>query len=220
MSEQTEVVKDSSRATEVLEQLKILKTSMETSFYDLCVLMLESQEQGYHTVFGYGNFADWIESTPELDMSARQAFYLINIAAKARTLGLDRNDLQKVRSSKLKEIFTLDPLQHRDQMVALLDEAENDKLDEVKKKVRALRTKTGQDNFEHITLKVSESVKQAFDEAVELARANYGDVWINGEPTEAPISKCLEIICINYLNDPNSYPEQPRELNEPTDEGG
>lgn len=209
MSTEVTVFSDSKRAVQVLNELKTLKQTMESSFFRLCGLMLEAQENGYHTAYGYGRFGDWVEATPELDMSERTAYYLINIATKARALGLNLEDLSNVRSSKLKEIFTLDPIDHREQMMALLDAAEQDTLAEVKKKVQKLRGEKNGDSgeYHHVTLKLNDSQKQTFDEAVELARLNLGDDWVNGEAVEPPISKCVEVICISFNLDPNNNPE-------------
>lgn len=210
---QVEILNPASRAHEVVKTLTTINRKVKESFFTTCELLLEAQENGYHTVYDFGNFGEWIRATPELEISERSAYYYIGIAKKAQTLGVTKEQLVKLPITSMKAIFSLDPLEHQSKMIELLDEAEHESVEDVAAKVRKVKAKDGQEEeYHHITLKLPDSIKQTFDDAVELARANYGDVWVNGEPTEAPIARCLEIICISYVQDPNNNPEL-RELN-------
>jgi hypothetical protein len=195
------------RANEVRARISQIKEETENNFLDLCELLLEAQEGSYHTLYGYGRFADWVEQDSGLDMSARQAFYLVNIAKKVKQLGLSRQEIKQAKVSKLKEIFSLEPTEHAEEMKQLVAAAESDSLDEVKEKVAKLKAKQGEEPKAYMTLKVDASVKETIEEAIELARMNYGDVVVNGEVTEASVSQCMELIAIAYLQDANNRPE-------------
>lgn len=191
------------RANEVRKRLILIRSTLDDNFFDMCELLLEAQEQGYHVVYGYSRFGDWIEQAG-LDLSARSAYYLINIAKKARALGLTRAEMKETKISKLKEIFALDPQEHGTEMKQLVASAREDSLEAVKEKVARVRAEaTGQQPFVLKTFKLDPNVLATVEEAFELARAQYGSRIENGEEVEASDSQCLEIICIEYLNDPN-----------------
>lgn len=193
-----------SRADEVRAALLGLKDSIEDNFFTLCDLLLEAQENDYHAVWGYIRFGDWVEQGSDLDLSARSAYYFINIAKKARTLGMTREQLKQAKVSKLKEIFSLDPEENSREMKALVAACADKTLEEIKEKVRKIKVKDGKEDMVNITIKVSTSVKETIDRAFELARKNYGDVLINGEPHDATPSQCMELISVSYVNDPNN----------------
>lgn len=198
------VTAPSTRAFEVLDKIQAIKNNVEDCFLDLCDLLDEALANDYHLTYGYGNFADWVEDGSGLSMSARQARYLINISRKARALGVGREQLKKIGVSKLKEIFTLDPAEEGDVIRGFLNDAENESIDTVKTKVRKART-GDTTTAAYITLKLEEGVKDVFDEAVELARKNYGSsVNEHGEVSDISVSKAVELICASYLADINN----------------
>jgi hypothetical protein len=187
------------------EKLQRVKDSIQDNFFDLCELLLEAQEGDYHQVYGYERFGDWIEQGTDLDLSARSAYYYLQIAKKSRELGFTREDLKGVKISNLKEIFALDPQEHGDDMKRLLAGAAEAPLNDIKQEVKKLRADSGQPAPEYMTLKLDPLVKEIVDEAIELARMNYGDtVNEDGEVVEASVSKCIELICVDYLADPNN----------------
>jgi hypothetical protein len=204
-----EILGDTKRAEDVFRKLHALKSTMEDSFIDTCYLLLESLDNGYHICWGYTRFTDWVDAS-DLDMKGRQALYYTNIARKSQTLGLSRDDLKRVKISKLKEIFALDPQDFKDEMLQLVGEAEDSSLEEVKNKVRSLRSASGRPDSVYMTLKFDTDIKELVDEAFELARRNYGDLYVgeSGETIDISDSKCLELICQQFLMDPNNHPEE------------
>ena len=192
------------RASEVQTQLKKLSNSIEDGFFDICDLLCEAQTGDYHVFYGYGRFGDWVETASGLDMSARQAFYLVNISKKAKQLGLSREQLKLIKISKLKEIFSLDLDEHVAAVKELVEEAPGLSLEEVKNRVRGLK---GESETLYITLKLDKAIKDTMDRAFELARRNYGSQMQNGEAADISVSHCFELLCVEYLNDPNNNPD-------------
>jgi hypothetical protein len=196
------------RAEQVKNKLVSIRRQVEDHFFDMCDLLREAQDNAYHLVYGYTRFGDWVDATPELDLSARQAYYYINIAKKVDELGITREQIRAVNGiSKLKEIFSLEPTDFADQIVTLIEGAASDSLEQVKEKVRQVRADSGKPAPCHMTLKFDEHIKDTVDRALELARLNIGDSVVNGEIVEPSTSLCIEMICASYLQDPNNYPE-------------
>src|SRR4051812_15549140 len=97
------------RAAVVKEALTKIKDSLKENFFDMCDLLLEVSEKGYHSEWGYATFGEWVEEGSDLDISARSAFYYLNISRKAAQLGVTKENLRKLKISSLKQIFSLDP---------------------------------------------------------------------------------------------------------------
>lgn len=196
----------SQRAVLVHEALGALKLNIEDNFIDLCFLLYEASEGEYHRVWGYEQFGKWIENGSGLELSERTGFYYVNIAKKATKLGMTAKDLKAVRSStKLKEIFTLDAETNKGDIVALLEASKTTTLADIKAKVHNIKNpSTPAPSF--MTLKLEASVKEIVDDALELARNNYGST-MGTESDEITPSKCMELICVAYLQDVNNWPE-------------
>jgi len=192
------------RATVVRTKLVKLSASIEDGFFDICELLAEAQQHDYHHVWGFERFQDWIETASGLDMSGRQAFYMIQIANRAKQLGLTRDQLKLIKISKLKQIFSLDPDQFAAEIKALIEEAPGLSLDEVTNRVRALK---GQSEQIFMTIKVERSIKDTIDRALELAKRNYGSVMLGHDATDISTSQCMELLCVSYVQDPNNSPE-------------
>lgn len=198
----------SNRAMAVSAQLKSILLMVEDGFLTMCDLLLEAQEKNYSSIYGYATFSEWVERGSGLNISARTAYYYVNIASKTRELGLDREALKKIGISKLKEVLSLDTKDHADDIKGLLASADTDTIDVLKGKVSKIKAKDGQEPSVFITLRLDESVKAIVDRAVKLARLNYGDqVDEHGEVMDASHSKCMELICLAYTQDIDNYPQ-------------
>jgi hypothetical protein len=199
---------DVARATEVAERLTALSASMENGFLEVCDLLLEAHEGQYHSVYGYGRFTDWVVEGSGLDCGARMAGYFVQIAKKARQLGLTREDLAKIRISKLKMIFSLDPLEHGEEMRQYLVAAQTEPLSSIEDKVRALRKQAGKPNYVTMKISIEPEAKVVVDDAFELARMQHGSVVREGEIADISDGRCLEMISASFLNDPNNHEER------------
>lgn len=187
------------RAHSVKAELDSLQDKTADCVFDVCGLLLEAHTNSYHMSFGFARFNDWLESTPSMDLSPRQAAYFINIAKKAELLEVDRATLKRVKMTKLKEIFSLDPTVHKAEMLALLEEAEAMTLKEVQYKVQCLKTEDGQDVMLHMTIKYPESAREVIDIAFERARREIGTSQdANGDQVDPSNGKCVEFICADF----------------------
>lgn len=187
------------RAREVQAQLTNLQSQTEDNVFDTCDLLLEARDNGYHLTFGFTRFNDWIEMSPQFDLSPRQAAYYVNIAQKALLLEVDRATMKAVKIGKLKEIFSLNPDVHSAEMKALIQEAPGLTLDEVKLRVRGLKTDEGQEAMLFMTIKYPESAREVIDLGLEKARRMIGTSKDgNGDQVEPSNGKCVEFICADF----------------------
>ncbi len=199
------------RAHQVKAELEALVSTTEDATFNLADLLLEAKENSYHQTFGFARFNDWIELTPSFDISARQAAYLVNMADKALRLEVSRETMKLVKIGKLKEIFSLDPNVHKDEMLALLEIAPALSMKELQYKVAALKTEEGQEVMLHMTLKYPESARETIDLALEKARRMIGTSKdSNGDQVEPSNGKCVTSICADFIAGPDelSYAEQ------------
>ncbi len=190
------------RAEEVRKGLLKISQSIETDFLDLCDLLREAQEKNYPALWGFNTFGDWVEVASGLEISSSTAYYYVDISKKASALGLTREQLLAVRVSKLREIFRLSIDEHEAEIRALIEEAPGLTVKEVRNRVRSA---IGQSEVMYITLKLDKEVKETLDEALELARRNYGSVVTNGEVRDISISKAVELIMVDYCQGNQIY---------------
>lgn len=193
------------RIAEVVEQLKKVSSTVEDGFFDMCDLLQEAHDHEYHLHLGFVRFTDWVEAeSSQLDISARQATYCVNIANKAMRLNVDRPTMKRVKVSKLKEIFSLDPDEHSSAMQELLASAETMTLDEVKAKVRLLKMEAGHEEMVFMTLKFPASAKPIIEGAFEQCKSKLGD-YDGKEPSNG---RALELICQEWTESVDQEDEQ------------
>lgn len=197
------------RANAVLNSLRQINRNMKDGFFDTCALLMEAHDGAYHTCWDYPRFGDWVESTG-LDISARQAYYYLTIGKKAADLQISREELLNANISQLKKIFELDPGTHATEMRQLLASADQMTLKETEDAVVELRAaKTGEAPARHMTFKFEDTIRDTVKEAFELARRIYGDTLnVAGEAADISDSKCMELICVEFLNGASNQPEQ------------
>jgi hypothetical protein len=198
----------SHNAVQAQINLLTVAENLDKNFIRLCDLLLEVQENKYFHAWGFARFSDWVERGSNLDISSRTAYSYLSIVKKANQLGISRARLNIVSISKLKEIFSLDALIYGDEIKDLLTQAVTLKLTEVKKAVAWLKQADGEEPTVFMTIKIEESVKKVLDEAFELARRNYGNTVTSGDEVEISDSRCVEILALSYVQDPNNTQEK------------
>lgn len=189
------------RAIEVREQLKKLTSALEDSFFDTCDLLLEAHDNQYFLDLGFSTFNNWVEGS-NLGMSSREARYYVNIASKALRLNVDRPTMKAIKISKLKEIFSLDPDEHREAMEELLKMAASMSLDQVKAEVRKLKLDAGEEESFFMTIKGPVSAKVVIDMALENAKKQ------GAFEDDAPNGRLLELVCAEFNS---GFTEEPEE---------
>lgn len=194
----------SQRAEEVRQKIEQIKTNMVSGALDLGELLSEVRAYNYYSSWGYESFGGWLGSSG-LDMSERTAYYLIKIIDNSRALGIGRSELEQVKMSKLKEIFTLDPATSGQEIKALVAQGDNATLEEIKATVD--KVKSGDENWERpvwLNFKLLESQKEVVKEAIERVKREAGSTVNDyGEVVDISDGAALELMAANYLASPD-----------------
>jgi uncharacterized protein with ParB-like and HNH nuclease domain len=200
----TAIVPTNERAQAVDAQIRELRVNLVDNFLHLGELLSEAKENNYAEALGYDNFAHWLEESG-VDMSERQAYYLIKIINNARGLGISREELAGAKMSKLKEIFTLDPETQGDKIKQLVADSGSLKLDDIRERVHQARHADGQERLTWRNFKVSESQAETIDAAVERAKRELGTIIEHdtGEVIEPTDGRALEMMAADFLANPD-----------------
>ena len=202
------------RAFAVLSRVNQLKSGINENVLELGELLVEIRDNHYHQVWGFDTLALWLGSSG-LDVGERQAYYLMKVIDSAKKLGIGRDEMAKVKVSKLKKIFTLNPDKHPERIKQLVAAGEGVSLDEIIKEVA--KTRADDDGWEAKTWRnfsLLTSQAAIVDEAVERAKMESGSVTnaVTGEVMDISNATALERICADYLASPNELEMQYAEV--------
>jgi hypothetical protein len=190
------------RASEVTNEIKRIKSSLVDNMLYLGELLSEARANSYPELLGFQSFGEWLESSG-LDMSERQAYYLVKIVDNSRALGIDRDLLQASKLSKLKEIFALDPAVNAEQIKELVAQSADMTLDKVRTRVNEIRQKGGLEATRWCNFRVTDTQAEMIANALEMARMLYGQVVLpDGEVREATDGTLLaDVIAPMFLDE-------------------
>jgi hypothetical protein len=208
---------EAGRATTVRRQINKLVAQAATSTFDLAELLYESKAKLYFTGWGFESFAKYAKS---LAIKYTKSFYLVRIVENMTAAGLTREQYEPVGLGKLRTISRLKPdTEYKGTPVSLL--------------IRELTLKAIDMTPEEVQFEVDTIMGMTEDESMvwwnvklkKLARQNVVipavarmKKFIGTQPSEedegqqAEVSdgRALEMICANFLADPNyGEPETP-----------
>lgn len=193
-------------------RLSNTKAGVLDNLFDLAELLSEIRANKYYRILNGGatSFEKWVDDHADLDMSARQAFFLVSINDKSKQLGISREELKAARITKLKDIFSLDTTKHAAEIKQLVKDAPDLSYEVVANRVAALKSVSGEsEQYVYLTFKVPVSVKTLVHDTFERVRSQFGDS-VNpetGELTELSPSRCLELVCANFFAGPDEGDE-------------
>jgi hypothetical protein len=98
---------EAGRSAKVREYLENIKQSITTINFDAGELLAEATEKNYFSGWGYESRKAYV--TANLDMSDRNADYLIRIVTTSKAMNYQRHEIEGLGISKLREIFSLNP---------------------------------------------------------------------------------------------------------------
>ena len=98
----TELSIHEQKAAQCKERIENAHKGASVAFYDMAMGLLEASENEYPRVWGYENFSDYVEKA--LDMKYRTAYYMVEIGKVVRDLAIDKDRVQRIGWTKLKEI--------------------------------------------------------------------------------------------------------------------
>jgi hypothetical protein len=213
---------DTRRADELRDRVQLLGKTIAINNFELGEALHEIKTNDYWANYGE-SFEDYLKKDG-IDISPRQAYYLIQIHKVSTALNLGKDTLILAGTSKLKHIMTLDPdavitdpdtgevTPMADVIRHLVATAPAHTVKEVREKVEAILN-VGTDEDDQLTwmnLPVRRSAKKTVLDAIEMARALSGDTLdpSTGEFKDVSDAIALERICADFISDPNNVPEE------------
>ena len=189
------------RADVVLEAILNIKTTLMRRALELGRLLKEARDNDYHLVWGFGRFGDWVELSSGLDMSARSAYDLIKMIEQSARLGISDAELEKVKKSKLIQIFSLtDGEMDDDSIRELVAAAETMKLEDVKEQVGIAKQQEWVNrNYKFDKTGYENVIKPTIERIKREHGSTMGD---DGGEADISDSKALEICCADYAAGP------------------
>lgn len=210
------------RAATVRQQIRGLAGEIDKNSFDLGELFLEVQVNSYAKQWGYDNLGEY--ALLELGIKPRRAQYLARITRVCKAAGVARKDYEKVGTTKLREIATLDPkgsyfnqdTRQNEPLVEhianLIAEAPDMTTEEVEQEIRRLKGMVGDNAMQtrSFILTVSgwrDVVDRAFEQVRRMKGSKSRDV--EGKAIEYSNAQCLEDLCADWLADPHNFMEEP-----------
>ena len=158
----------------------------------------------------------------ELPFKTRKIQYMVRIIDIMDQVSLERPDYEDVGIAKLREITSLDVTDEngdpavfddedgkthfiKDIITGLVEKAPGMDLEEIKNYVRIIKGFTGDNDTAWLNICVNrQALEQTIQPALNLSKQNLGTAKKDeeGQSQDYSEGKALEVICIEYLNDP------------------
>lgn len=209
---------DVSRATHVRRRITNLVKAANTGFFDLAELFHESKKNQYPAMWGFESFSAYGKAlSKDYNFKWTKIYYMTRIMENMEAAKLERAQYEQVGTTKLRMISRLKPdTEFNGVAVSIL--------------IRELTLKAGQMTPEEVQYEVDKILGLTEDEsmswlnvrvkklakdnvimpAMALAKKHVGSVGTDdeGQSQDASDGRCLELICANFLADPNYNVEQ------------
>lgn len=195
-------------AAKARRQCQALIKSMHTSAFDLMDVLYEIREKRFYQP----KFTTYVEFAKSLDLKLTKIYYLTRIRESMATAGITREKYEPIGIAKLRVIASIDLVKDGqvDQVAVtkvneIVDMAATAEPEAVRAAVAEFKGDVGEEAWTWINVKVRESQKAVIIEAIELCKMQIGSTGTDagGEATDASDGRALELICADFLADPN-----------------
>lgn len=205
-------------ASKVKKQLENLIKSLNRSTFDVADLLWAVKKNHFYAQYGFDTMKEYVN---HLDLKQRKAQYLTRISEVMEIVDIPRETYEPVGISKLREITSLDTetdytnpktgevAAMKDIIRGLVIDAPQKDLTEIKEYVKVLKGLTGENELVFLNFCVKKTVRDdVINVALDLAKANIGSTGKDedGNATDASDGRALELLCADYLSDPNNAP--------------
>lgn len=209
------------RSNYVRLELETLRANQQQTTFEMADLLVETHEKNYWADWGFQSFAHYVQES--LDIKERQAYYLIQIVTVSRKLNIDRDEIEGIAISKLKEIFSLDPegfyynaeTSEKEPLdahiIRLTGLAPNVGLDAIKAEVRRLKGLPEKPGTWRNLYFEDPAMAETWDRAIELVKRHSGNGKedpITGQIRDISDATAAERMAADILSDPNWQVEE------------
>ena len=211
---------EAGRASKVRKEIKKLILAASTSAFDLAELLFEAKSNNYYREWGFQTFPQYAESLAVGDMKTSKCYYLVRMVETMTACDIPRSTYEPVGRTKIRVITKLKPeveyqgTPGKQAIKELVAKAGQLSYEELNEAVDELLGAVGDDAMCWLNIHVKKlSRENVIKPAIERARKHIGSVATDentGEALDASEGAALEVICANFLADPNfAEPEIP-----------
>jgi hypothetical protein len=207
------------QAAKVRDEINNLIAGVNTSTFDLAERLHEVKSQQYYVAWGHDTFGQYAKS---LDLKVSKSYYLVRIVENMTAAGLTREQYEPLGIAKLRVISKLDlveegkPVMYNDlpmtdyvyEMVTNL--AMDMPLEDVQQAVDKLQGKTGDDAMVWLNISMKKAARDnVVLPAIEVAKLHLGTSGVDadGKAKDASDGRAVEVICADFMSDPNNNPQ-------------
>ncbi len=200
---------EAGRATTVRRAINKLVSQANTSDFDLSDLLHEAKSKLYFTGWGFESFSKFAKS---LALKYTKSYYLVRIKENMIAAGLERKEYEPVGKTKLRMISRLKPeTEFKGTPVSLLIreltlKAEGMTPEEVSYEVDTIMGLTEDESFVWMNVKVKKLAREnVIKPALDKMKKHIGTQPSDdeGQQVDASEGRALELICADFLADPN-----------------
>ena len=209
-------------AAATLADVKKLVKGLSVNTFDLAEKLHKVKAKKFYAP-KFNTFGEYAKT---LDLKLSKAYYLTKLVEVMTACAIPREVYEPVGIAKLRIVCRVDtvnqdgtpkmydlgtglPVTGVEVVQAIMKHAEAQAPDELEQFVRKVNGQVGENAPVWYNISMTEGQKAKWEEAVALAKLNIGSVSkdADGNFKDASDGSAAEVIAVNYINDPNSYPE-------------
>lgn len=204
---------EAGRAAQVRRQINKLISTANSSTFDLAELLFEAKTKNFYSGWGFESFSKYAKS---LEIKYTKSYYLVRVVENMKAAGLDRKQYEPVGMGKLRVISRLKPdTEYNGVPVSLLIreltlKATDMSLEEVGIEVDTILGLTEDESLVWLNIRCKKLAREnVIKPALALAKKHIGTKPAEGvegeegQQVDASDGAALEMICANFLADPN-----------------
>lgn len=204
---------EAGRATQVRRTINKLISTSNSSTFDLAELLFEAKSKNFYSGWGFESFSKYVKS---LEFKVAKSYYLVRIVENMKAAALERAQYEPVGLAKLRIISRLKPdTEYNGTPVSMLIreltlKATDMSLEDVQFEVDTILGLTEDESMVWLNIRCKKSAREdVIKPALALAKKHLGTKPAEGVEGEEGQQKdesdgrALEMICANFLADPN-----------------
>jgi hypothetical protein len=204
---------EAGRAIQCRRAINKLISTSNSSTFDLAELLFEAKSKNYYAGWGFESFSRYAKS---LEIKYTKSYYLVRVVENMKAAGLERAAYEPVGMGKLRIISRLKPeTTYNGVPVNLLIreltlKAGDMSLEEVQIEVDTILGLTADESMVWLNIRCKKMAREnVIKPALSLAKKHIGTKPAEGvegeegQQVDASDGAALEMICANFLADPN-----------------
>ena len=209
---------EAGRSAKIKREVNRLIKGVSEVTFDLADLLYEIKSKNFFAEWGFTSFSQYLKSLIEQGMKYSKSYYLYRIKENCVSAGLKPEEYEPVGVTKLRIISRLKPAGEYNgvPMVMIIREltlkAATMSAEEIQFEVDTILGMTEDESMVWVNLKVKKMAREnVIKPALALCKKNCPESQLvddDGTVTEMSDGAALEMLCADYLSDPNWNPTE------------